>query len=144
MLKVLSIMFRRFRRESQELPSSLDVGMDTRLSDLDLAEMRSEVDLEAEQWLQELAMRDHGVGIKVAVFQRVKSGKGHLLAMLRMRDENSFLEIPPAEFAEDLVARYNQLAEKANRRKLAYAIWSSTGKPSDKRHSSATLVRAWS
>lgn len=117
------------------------ISGDSYLTALDLEEMEMDQHFLIEEWLQDLAMRDYGVGIKVVVFRRIKEGRENLLALLRMRDTSSILRMAPASFADELIARYNQLAVRARRQRVSYAIWSDSSIHSKEKYGTATIVR---
>lgn len=107
--------------------TSGDSDIDSVISERDHAaikDIRDNSEQLAERFLQDIAMKRYGVRIKAAVFKRVKSDRGHMLALLRADDANSPPIQEPTAFLNSLVETYNAQAMGLFYKSIDYAVWS--------------------
>ncbi|MDT8992704.1 hypothetical protein RQP54_17665 [Curvibacter sp. APW13] len=85
---------------------------------------RAEREQDLEQTLQAIARNQFGLPVKVAVFKRVKSNRGQVLALVRMQAPDLPAPQDPQQFVQQLVLAFNTRAKYSFQKHIDYAIWS--------------------
>ncbi len=75
-----------------------------------------------EQQLVDIAWQDYKLGIKSAVFRRIRN-QSYLLALIRPNASRVPKPKAPEEFSQDLLNSYNALAQQTGQTKLSTIIW---------------------
>lgn len=83
-----------------------------------------------EQQLVDIAWQDYRLGIKTAVFRRIRN-QSYLLALIRPNASRVPKPQAPEEFSQDLLNSYNAMAEQTGQTKLSTIIWTESQSKSD-------------
>lgn len=77
-----------------------------------------------ERSIQIVARGHFGMLVKVAVFKRIRQGRGHVLAVIRMQSAALVPPEDPELFINQLVQAFNHQADHTLQKHIDYAIWS--------------------
>lgn len=104
-------------------------GIDSEITSSLMRMTRQERESRLEHNLQYVARTNFGVEIKAAVYKRIKSGRGQILALVRMGDTEEPAPENPVLFVSKLVETYNATAQLTGQKSVDYAIWSESATP---------------